>query len=99
MTTIQPMQIHVPPDVLDDLRGRLARTRWLEAMPEGGWSRDVDLAYPREPAPIVRQRADRSYNVTRFAPFAKGGHFAVHKRVEEMAEEMRAFFRPLRNPA
>ena len=56
-------------------------------------------AYPHELAPIVRQRAERYYNVTRFTKFEKGGHFAVHERAEEMAEDLRAFFRPLRNPA
>jgi len=48
MTTIESMTIHVPQDVLDDLRERLARTRWPEAMPEGGWSRGVDLAYMKD---------------------------------------------------
>ena len=56
-------------------------------------------AYPHELAPIVRQRAERYYNVTRFTKFENGGHFAVHERAEEMAEELRAFFRPLRIPA
>jgi pimeloyl-ACP methyl ester carboxylesterase len=56
-------------------------------------------AYPHELAPIVRQRAERYYNVNRFTKFEKGGHFAVHERAEEMAEDLRAFFRPLRNSA
>ena len=53
-------------------------------------------AYPHELAPIVRQRAERYYNVTRFTKFEKGGHFAVHERAEEMAHDLREFFRPLR---
>ena len=37
-------------------------------------------------------------HVTRFTKFEKGGHFAVHERAEEMAKDLREFFRPLRNP-
>ena len=52
--------------------------------------------YPHELAPIVKQRAERYYNVTRFTKFEQGGHFAVHERAEEMAGELREFFRTVR---
>jgi microsomal epoxide hydrolase len=54
-------------------------------------------AYPHELAPIIRKRAEKYYNVVQFSKFPKGGHFAIHERAEEMADDMRKFFRPLRN--
>ena len=51
---------------------------------------------PHELAPIVRQRAERYYNVVQFSKFPEGGHFAIHERAEEMAADLRRFFRPLR---
>jgi pimeloyl-ACP methyl ester carboxylesterase len=54
-------------------------------------------AYPHELAPIVRKRAERYYNVVHYNDYPKGGHFAVHERPEEMANDLREFFRPLRN--
>ena len=53
-------------------------------------------AYPHELAPIVRKRAEKYYNVVQFTEFPKGGHFAIHERAEEMANDLREFFRPLR---
>jgi pimeloyl-ACP methyl ester carboxylesterase len=38
----------------------------------------------------------RSYNLTRFTEFDRGGHFAALERPEELVAEIRAFFRPLR---
>ena len=40
--------IDVPQAVLDDLRARLARTRWPGTVPGSGWSRGVDTAYIKE---------------------------------------------------
>ena len=37
--------IDVPQPVLDDLRERLARTRWPGEIPGTGWSRGVEMAY------------------------------------------------------
>jgi epoxide hydrolase len=45
---IQPFRIAVPDADLDDLRDRLARTRWPDELPGGGWSRGVPLAYLQE---------------------------------------------------
>ena len=53
-------------------------------------------AYPHELAPIVRQRAERYYNVVHYNDYSEGGHFAIHERAEEMAAALREFFRPLR---
>ena len=47
-TTIRPFRIDVPQADLDDLRDRLARTRWPDELPGVGWSRGVPLAYLKE---------------------------------------------------
>ncbi len=41
----RPFTIDVPPAVVDDLRQRLARTRWPEAAPVDGWQQGVPLAW------------------------------------------------------
>jgi len=42
---IRPFHIDVPQADLDDLRDRLARTRWPEEIPGLGWGRGVPLGY------------------------------------------------------
>jgi pimeloyl-ACP methyl ester carboxylesterase len=43
-----PFRIEIPQDRLDDLRERLARTRWPEAETVTDWSQGVPLSYLRE---------------------------------------------------
>jgi epoxide hydrolase len=43
--TIRPFRVEVPQADLDDLRQRLARTRWPDELPGVGWSRGVPLGY------------------------------------------------------
>jgi microsomal epoxide hydrolase len=43
----RPFSLHVPDEVLDDLRERLARTRWPDEVPGSGWEYGTDLAYLR----------------------------------------------------
>src|SRR5258708_39974709 len=45
---IRPFRIDVPQPDLDDLRERLARTRWPDELPGVGWSYGVPLGYVRE---------------------------------------------------
>jgi epoxide hydrolase len=45
---IRPYRINVPQADLDDLRERLARTRWARDLPGTGWERGVPAAYLRE---------------------------------------------------
>jgi hypothetical protein len=45
---VRPFRVQVPQADLDDLRDRLARTRWPEELPGVGWSRGVPLDYLRE---------------------------------------------------
>lgn len=46
--TIQPFTIDVPQSDLDDLRERLARTRWPDELPDVGWRYGVPLSYLKE---------------------------------------------------
>jgi pimeloyl-ACP methyl ester carboxylesterase len=43
-----PFRIEIPQADLDDLRDRLARTRWPRQLPGDGWSRGVPLDYLRD---------------------------------------------------
>jgi pimeloyl-ACP methyl ester carboxylesterase len=45
---LEPFRLDVPQVDLDDLRDRLTRTRWPEALPGAEWSRGVPVAYLRE---------------------------------------------------
>lgn len=45
---IRPFRIDVAQEELDDLRTRLARTRWAGDIPGTGWSRGVPTAYLKE---------------------------------------------------
>jgi len=45
---IRPYRISVPQADIDDLRERLARTRWARDLPGTGWERGVPTAYLRE---------------------------------------------------
>lgn len=53
----QPFRVDVPDAALDDLRARLARTRWIDALPGAGWERGVPTDYLRE---LAEQWAGRS---------------------------------------
>src|SRR5947209_5760489 len=60
--TIRPFRIAIPQADLDDLRERLARTRWPDELPGVGWSRGVPLAYLKELAEYWRTGYDwRTY--------------------------------------
>ena len=45
MSEIQPFDITVPDEVLDDLMDRLERTRWPDQIPDTGWDYGTNLAY------------------------------------------------------
>jgi pimeloyl-ACP methyl ester carboxylesterase len=53
-----PFMIHVPEDVLADLRERLARVRWPDQVPDGGWHYGTDLAYMKDLVAYWRDRYD-----------------------------------------
>jgi pimeloyl-ACP methyl ester carboxylesterase len=45
MTSIQPFRIDIPQADLDELRARLARTRWPDQLPGVGWDYGIPLEY------------------------------------------------------
>lgn len=55
---MRPFRIEVPQSDLDDLRDRLAATRWPSGLPEVGWERGVPLEYLRELADYWRTDYD-----------------------------------------
>jgi pimeloyl-ACP methyl ester carboxylesterase len=45
---VRPFRVETPEEALQDLRDRLARTRWPEAETVGDWSQGVPLSYAKE---------------------------------------------------
>ena len=45
---IEPFQIAIPQEILDDLRERLARTRWPDEVQDAGWRYGANLEYLKE---------------------------------------------------
>lgn len=54
--------------------------------------------FPHELPMPPRSWVGRVYDVARWTPMPRGGHFAAMEAPEQLAEEIRAFFRPLRTP-
>ncbi len=50
MTNVSPFRIDIPESELDDLKSRLANTRWPEKETPEDWSQGMPLAYTREVA-------------------------------------------------
>ncbi|ORV53594.1 epoxide hydrolase [Mycobacterium europaeum] len=72
---MEPFRIDVPEDVLDDLRSRLARTRWPDAECVDDWSQGMPLAYTRELAGYWADDYDwrsREAALNRFDQFITG---------------------------
>ena len=60
-TSIHPFRIAISEPELEDLRDRLARTRWPDEAPIAGWDYGIPLGYVRELADYWRTiRAKRS---------------------------------------
>ncbi|MEV6560573.1 epoxide hydrolase family protein [Nocardia sp. NPDC051756] len=55
---IRPFRIEIPQADLDDLRDRLARTRWIDDLPGTGWERGVPTAYLKELAGYWAEKFD-----------------------------------------
>jgi hypothetical protein len=55
---VRPFRIDIPQAQLDDLKARLANTRWPDELPGVGWRRGVPLAYLHELAEYWRTAYD-----------------------------------------
>jgi pimeloyl-ACP methyl ester carboxylesterase len=55
--------------------------------------------FPQDIARQPREWGERSYHIVRWAEMPRGGHFAAWEEPELLAQEVRAFFRPLRSGA
>lgn len=52
--------------------------------------------FPREIFLPPRSWAERHYNITRWTEYPAGGHFAAMERPDDLVDDIRAFYRPLR---
>jgi pimeloyl-ACP methyl ester carboxylesterase len=53
--------------------------------------------FPKEISRPPREWGERSFNVQRWTEMPRGGHFAALEEPKLLAEDIRAFFRPLRD--
>jgi pimeloyl-ACP methyl ester carboxylesterase len=53
--------------------------------------------FPRELPTPPRSWVERVFDVQRWTPMPKGGHFAAFEQPELLAEDIRSFFRPFRS--
>ncbi len=89
---LEPFEIAVDEVVLDDLRDRLARTKWPENGPEAGWELGADPAYMRRLAQYWLNRYDwrgAEARLNRFpqylapVPLPGGGEIEIHLLIEQ----------------
>ena len=72
-------------------------TQWNMG-PEDGITVPCGVAvFPKEISQPPREWGERSYNIQRWTPMPKGGHFAALEQPELLAQDIREFFRPLRS--
>ena len=84
---VQPFEIHVQEEVLEDLRERLARTRWPDEITDSGWDYGSNLAYIKELVEHWRTQFDwraqeeaiNTYHHFRTTVDGLGIHF-IHER-------------------
>ena len=79
---IEPFRIHVPDALLQDLRERLARTRFPDEIVDSGWAYGTDLAYLRALVAYWREGYDWRAAEARLNAFrqfrARVGDLAIH---------------------
>ncbi len=66
---IRPFRIEIPQADLDDLRERLARTRWPDQLPGAGWDYGIPLEYVQELAEYWRTGYDWRVHEARLNEF------------------------------
>jgi hypothetical protein len=62
---VEPFQLQVPQSELDDLKSRLARTRWPDELPESGSDYGATLGFVQEMAEYWRATDNSSTSSTR----------------------------------
>jgi pimeloyl-ACP methyl ester carboxylesterase len=67
--TPKPFKIHVPDDVLVDLRERLTRVRWPDEPPLAPWSTGTSVAYMKQLVDYWRERFDWRAQETKLNAF------------------------------
>ena len=80
---------------------------YYEAMHTGTWAlRGVRIdvptgvaIFPKEMVRPPRRWVEETYDLKRFTRFESGGHFAAMEKPKALVEDVRAFFRPLREAA
>ncbi len=79
---VRPFEVRVTEEVLNDLRKRLARTRWPDEVEGAGWEQGTNLAYLRELVGYWEGRfewREQEERLNRFAHFrAEVSGFGVH---------------------
>jgi len=63
VTDLRPFRVEISDTAIDDLRERLARTRWPEKEPVDDWSMGIPLAYVQE----LAEYWEKSYDMQRVA--------------------------------
>lgn len=53
--------------------------------------------FPKELSRVPREAAERLYNIQHWTEMSSGGHFAALEKPRELVDDIRAFFRPLRD--
>ena len=66
-----PYRIAVPQHAVDDLRSRLANTRWPDEAPGSGWTRGVPRDYLRHLADHWQHHYDWRANESRLSGLSK----------------------------
>src|ERR1700756_4062523 len=66
---IESFSIPFSQPAVDDLRGRLERTRWPDEMPGANWEYGVDLKFLQQICEYWRDRFDWKAQVERFSTF------------------------------
>ena len=58
---VPPYEIEIPDAVFDDLKDRLARTRWSDEIPGSEWDYGTNMAYMKELVELRLAGAGSSY--------------------------------------
>jgi len=69
---VEPFCVHVEQSVLDDLKNRLARTRWPDELAGSGWELGIEASYMRE---LVRYWSEEFDWPTQQAALNRFSHF------------------------